>query len=336
MSSAFAVGPVTVDLTAKKPPKLISEFNLFKDNAKQIPNDGVVPYDLNSPLFSDYASKYRFVWMPEGTSAKYDEQEAFSFPVGTIIVKTFSFPHDMRDPSKGEHIVETRLLIHKPEGWIGLPYVWKPDMSDAELKIAGKQVDVKWIHTDGSERSNRYIVPNTNQCMSCHENAKTLQPIGPKARHLNKSYQYAEGEENQLTHWAKIGYLTGVPAPESAPKAAVWDHPETGTLDARARAWLDINCAHCHNPKGAASPSGLDLTILQNDPFKLGVMKPPVAAGRAAVDRLYSIVPGKPDASILVYRLETTDPGIMMPQLPRKLVDEEGVALIREWIAGMK
>ena len=173
--------PVQVDIGAEKPPKLLSAYHLFKDNAKQIPNDGVIPYDLNTPLFSDYAEKHRFVWMPKGAPAKYDNTEAFDFPVGTVLIKTFSFLHDIRDASKGERIVETRLLIRKPKGWIGLPYVWKDDMSDAELKIAGKQVAVTWTHYDGKERSNKYIVPNTNQCISCHENAKKLYSM-QKAR----------------------------------------------------------------------------------------------------------------------------------------------------------
>jgi uncharacterized repeat protein (TIGR03806 family) len=327
---------VQVDINAEKPPKLISAYNLFKDNANQVPNDRVIPYDLNTPLFSDYAAKHRFVWMPNGTSAKYDGKEAFDFPVGTVLIKSFSFLRDIRDPSKGERIVETRLLIHKPKGWVGLPYLWKEDMSDAELKIAGKQVDVTWTHYDGKERTNKYIVPNTNQCMACHENAKKMQPIGPKARHLNREYTYSDGSENQLARWAKLDYLSGAPTPDKCPKAPVWDDPKSGSLDSRARIWLDINCAHCHNPKGSAHPSGLDLSIFQTDPYRIGVNKTPVAAGRGAGGYFHAIEPGKPDESIMVFRIESTDPGIMMPQLPRKLVDEEGVSLIKEWIAGMK
>ena len=326
---------VTFDIDAP-PAKTLSGYNFFVGRgADQIPNEGVIPYDLNTPLFSDYSSKHRFVWMPEGVSATYDDHTVFDFPVGTVLIKTFGYLHDMRDPSKGERIIETRLLVHKEDGWVGLPYIWNEEGTEATLKVAGGTADVEWIHSDGSVRTNNYIIPNMNQCKSCHVTADdTLQPIGPKARHINKDYAYESGAENQLTHWAKAGYLTGVPDPAEAPRLAVYNDPSTGTVNERARAYLDINCMHCHNPdQGGADTTGLDLTYNQTDPTKLGIMKPPVAAGRGAGDLLWDIVPGKPEESILLYRLDSTDPGIMMPELPRRLIDEEGVALIEEWIA---
>lgn len=333
--AAFAAGPVNID-PAAPPAKFISQYNLFKDPQAQIPNDGVVPYDLNTPLFSDYSNKHRFIYLPPGTSATYHAEDTFDFPVGTCIVKTFGYLHDMRDPSQGEKIIETRLLIRKPEGWVGLPYRWSDDMSDAKLAVAGGRQEVSWIHSNGEERKLNYIIPNMNQCKQCHENEKQLMPIGPRARHLNKDYPYTTGSENQLAHWTKIGYLDGLPATlAEAPRIPNADNPNDGTLDERARAYLDINCAHCHNPKGPAYTSGLDLLYSQHERFRFGVMKPPVAAGRGSGDFRFGINPGKPDESILVYRIESTDPGVMMPQLPRQLVHEEGVALIKAWIAAM-
>ena len=314
----------------------MSSYGLFRgDGSAQQPADGVVPYDLNTPLFSDYAIKYRFVRLPPGTSAQYHDSDVFDFPVGTIIAKTFAYLHDMRDPSKGRHLIETRLLIHEPEGWIGLPYVWNEEQTEAALQIAGRTRDVRWIHTDGRERTNNYIIPNVNQCLGCHENNKVMRPIGPKARNLNKDFAYADGTENQLAHWTKLGYLRGAPGAEVAPRLPVSDDPSTGTLDERARAWLEINCAHCHNPKGPARSSGLDLLAAQNDPYKRGFWKTPVAAGRGSGGRSFDIVPGRPDESILVYRLQSTEPGVLMPELSRRLVDEEGLALMREWIASL-
>ena len=331
-----AMEPVSLDPSAK-PAKYLSEYNFFKDAAKQIPNEGVVPYDLNSPLFSDYSTKYRFIYVPPGTQVKYDETEFFDFPVGSAILKTFSFMNDLRDPSKGERIIETRVLLKKDDGeWVGLPYRWKDDMSDAYLAVVGGRATVEWTHLDGEVRMIKYIIPNMNQCKQCHENDKVIQPIGPKARHLNKDFAYDGSVENQLKHWKNAGLLTGLPKDEaSIPQNAVWDNPETGTLNERARAYLDINCAHCHNPKGPAYTSGLDLSIHQESAVRVGVMKPPVAAGRGAGGLDYSIVPGDPDKSILVYRIESLDPGAMMPQLPRQVVHDEGVALIREWITKM-
>lgn len=315
----------------------LRDWKLFVgDGHTQEPAAGVIPYDLNSPLFSDYTAKRRFVKLPTGKKAAYNETEAFDFPVGSIIIKTFSMPADLRDPSKGERLLETRLLVHRPDGWIGLPYVWNEAQTEAKLKVAGGTVDVEWTHYDGGKRTNNYILPNVNQCKNCHENDRKILPIGPKARNLNRDFAYSDGTENQLVRWTKSGILEGAPPPDQAPKLAVWNDPKTGSLDERARSWLEINCAHCHNPKGPARTSGLELMASVSDPVRWGLMKLPIAAGRGSGGRHYDIVPGKPDESILVFRLESTDPGVMMPELPRRLVDDEGVALIREWIGSMK
>jgi uncharacterized repeat protein (TIGR03806 family) len=162
-----------------------------------------------------------------------------------------------------------------------------------------------------------------------------VQPIGPKARHLNRDFSYAEGSENQLEHWTRTHALIGAPAPAQAPRLPVWNDPESGTLEARARAWLEINCAHCHSPDGPARNSGLNLLASQHDARAIGILKPPVAAGLGSGGLQFDIVPGEPDQSILVYRIASTHPGIMMPELGKRLVHEEGVALVRAWIAAM-
>ena len=162
-----------------------------------------------------------------------------------------------------------------------------------------------------------------------------MLPIGPRVAQLNRDYAYEGGVENQLAHWTSAGALTGSPEPAVAPRHPVWNDPATGSLDERARAWLEINCAHCHNPDGPARTSNLDLRYAQTDPTLLGVYKSPVAAGRGSGDRLHDIVPGQPDRSILVFRLESVDPGVMMPELGRSLIDAEGLALVRRWIEAM-
>jgi uncharacterized repeat protein (TIGR03806 family) len=319
-----------------KPFERLSQYGLFSgESAAQEPAQGVIPYDLNSSLFSDYAVKYRFVKLPQGRQATYHENDVFEFPVGTVIAKTFAYPHDARDAAKGRRLIETRILKREPEGWVGLPYVWNEAQTDALLDVAGDTIDVSWIHSDGRSRTNNYIIPNANQCKGCHKSGELVIPIGPKARHLNRDFAYAEGTENQLDHWARSGALAGAPAAASAPRLAVWDDPKSGSLNARARAWLEINCAHCHNPAGPAQNSGLDLLASQQSPTAFGIFKPPVAAGLGSGGLQYDIVPGKPDQSILAYRIASTHPGVMMPELGKRLVHDEGVALIREWIAAM-
>lgn len=329
-------GPVHIDPDAP-PARLISAYNLFKDPAHQIPNDGVLPYDLNTPLFSDYATKHRFVWMPKGASATYRETEVLEFPVGAVLVKTFGFLKDIRDPSLGERIIETRLLIRKPDGWIGYAYIWNEDATEARLAVAGGRADVSWIHYDGQERREEgYIIPNMNECKQCHQENEAILPIGPKARHLNRDFDYGDGIENQLVRWQTAGFLTGAPSPESAPRVPDAEAPESGTLDRRARAYLDINCAHCHNPKGPAQMSGLDLSYTQDDAGKYGVFKAPVAAGRGSGGYRFGIEPGHPERSILMHRVESTEPGVMMPPLPRRVTHDEGIALLEEWITKMQ
>jgi len=332
-----AVRETTPAQAPAQPFAKLSQYALFAgDPAAQVPAEGVIPYDLNSPLFSDYAEKYRFVKLPPGTHATYRDVDVFEFPVGTVIAKTFAYPHDARDPSRGRRLIETRILKREPDGWVGLPYIWDSAQAEATLDVAGDTVDVTWIHTDGRPRTNNYIIPNSNQCKGCHKTGERMTPIGLKARHLNRDFAYRAGTENQLTHWSRRGAMAGAPSPAEAPRLAVWDDPRSGPLDARARAWLEINCAHCHNPEGPARNSGLDLTAAQRNPTAFGVFKPPVAAGIGSGGLAYDIVPGRPDQSILAYRIASTHPGVMMPELGKRLVHEEGVALVRQWIAAMQ
>lgn len=322
--------------TAAVPEKL-SEYGFFKGNpAAQQPVDGIVPYTLNTPLFSDYAEKLRFIKLPAGQSVAYNDTVVLNFPVGTTLIKTFYFPNDFRDSTKGRRLMETRLLIHQPEGWKAFDYVWNEEQTDALLEVAGDTKTVRYTDATGQVKQHAYTIPNLNQCKGCHNHNEVMTPIGPSVRQLNGTLAYGTTTENQLTHWQKAGLITSLPSLEKCPKAPIWNKPETGSLNDRARTWLDINCAHCHNPNGPAMTSGLDLRSSAMDPTALGVLKTPVAAGRGSGGHPYDIVPGKPDESILIYRLHSTDPGEMMPELGRKTVHTESLELVRAWIKAMK
>ncbi len=143
------------------------------------------------------------------------------------------------------------------------------------------------------------------------------------------------GSENQLSFWGRQGWLRGLPKVEAIPRLACWDDARTGSIEQRARAWLDVNCAHCHSPTGPAYNSGLHLSANVDRPVEFGVFKTPVAAGRGSGNLTYDIVPGKPDQSILVFRISSTESGIAMPEFGRSLVHAEGVVLMREWIQGL-
>lgn len=333
---ANANGAVYVNLE-KIPYKKLSEYSFFKGQLNQLsPNDRVLPYDLNSALFSDYAHKARFVWMPEGNSAQYSPNSTLNFPEGAVLIKNFYYENDERQPSKGKRIIETRLLVHKKSGWEAYTYVWNNDQTEAQLELAGDDKNVEWINAEGKNMKVQYSIPNKNQCKGCHNINNTLMPIGPKVRNLNKIYAYSDGNANQLQKWASIGYLNAYDPNASHPKIAAWNDSTTGSLEERAKAYLEINCGHCHNPDGPANTSGLFLTMLNSDPNRWGICKSPVAAGRGAGNKKVDIQPGDAEASILFFRMNSANPGIMMPELGRKLIHNEGIALIRDWINSME
>lgn len=329
---------------ASIPMEKLSDYHFFEGKtAEQKPALGVVAYSLNTPLFTDYAEKLRFVKLPENQTVAYNDKEVLDFPVGTTIIKTFYYPNDFRKPESGRRLIETRLLIHENEGWKALDYVWNEEQTEAFLEVAGDTKEVNYVDANGKKKKHEYVIPNLNQCKGCHNRNEKMTPIGPSARQLNGVYNgksatndYLQSADNQLISWQKMGILTNLPAIEAVPKAPIWNKPESGSLDARARIWLDINCAHCHRLGGPAQTSGLNLSIHETEPIAFGVMKTPVAAGRGSGNRSYDIVPSKPDESIIVYRMESTDPGVMMPEVGRKTTHKEGVELIKEWIRAMK
>ncbi len=320
-------------ILAEKPPKLLSEYGFFEGPGIASPVDGVVEYDLATPLFSDHALKFRHVHVPAGQQASWSEGEAFEFPVGSALVKTFAYPADFRAPDRDIRLIETRLLLRQADGWKAYAYVWNDAQTDAELKIAGKRLPVSFVDAQGTAAEFSYAVPNRNQCKGCHDVGGNVTPIGPKARNLNRVAP--DGGGNQLAQWVERGMLASAPSPEHWPAGVDW-RDEGSSVEARARAWLDVNCAHCHRRDGPASNSGLFLVALETDPVALGIGKRPVAAGRGAGDNEFDIVAGKPEESILLTRVESTEPGVMMPELGRNLEDQAAVELLRKWILTLR
>ncbi|TKT75503.1 hypothetical protein XW59_019705 [Aquamicrobium sp. LC103] len=320
---------------ADRPPKLLSEFGFFDDMRTQKPAAGVVPFAPHTALFSDGALKYRFVHVPEGKAATFVADEAFEFPAGSALVKTFAFPSDYRAPGKDVRLIETRVMLRHEDGWHAWAYLWNEEQTDAELKIAGARVDISTIDEEGEPLAFSYSVPNKNQCKGCHAFSGEIVPLGPKARNLNFDFDYPGGTRNQLEHWKEAGILEGLPDPSTVAFVPDWQD-EGADIDARARAWLDVNCAHCHRREGPASNSGLFLTWGEKSATALGIRKRPVAAGRGSGGRQFDIKPGDPDGSILNYRVESTEPGIMMPELGRGLEDRKAAEMLRQWVSQLR
>lgn len=315
----------------------LSDYGFFKGKLADLsPVDDVIPYDLNTALFSNYAEKLRFIKVPAGKQIIYNDTGWFNMPVGTVLIKNFYFPKDFQHPEKGRTIIETRLLVNEENGWNSYPYIWNNEQTDAFYDVAGEKKMITFIK-DGKTNTTHYLIPNKNQCKGCHLENKKMVPVGIAARHLNKSHLYGDLLiENQLARWNKLGILSGLPRDMKAiPSNALWQNDKE-PLEKRARSYLDINCGNCHNPKGPANTSGFFLDIRETNPTALGIYKTPVAAGQGSGGFKYDILPGKPEQSILVYRMKTNDPGKAMPELGREQLHKEGIELISEWIRQMK
>jgi uncharacterized repeat protein (TIGR03806 family) len=297
-------------------PRSLSEFGFFADGKGQVPAPGVVPYELKVPLWSDGAEKLRFIYLPEGARLGAEGEGLLRFPVGSAIIKTFAF-----GTGADRRLIETRVLLHRADGWVALPYRWNAEQTEATLALAGGRLD---LVTPAGEAIS-YAIPNKNQCKTCHSKDGQVIPIGPKARNLSAQW---------LGDMRREGRLAGdIAAGDRLPD---WRTRATGPAEPLARAYLDVNCAHCHQPGGGASNSGLDLRWEQTDPHAIGIMKRPVAAGRGAGGHDFSVLPGRPEASILLYRMDSAEPGIAMPELGKSSIDHDGVAVVRRWIAEMK
>ena len=314
-------------------PEKLSEFEFFLDDSAQLPDDKVIPYELISTLFSDYSYKQRWVYVPNNKKAEYVENWVFDFPTGSALIKTFYYPVDERAPELGKQLLETRLLLRKESGWEAVSYAWNEEQNEAYKKIAGKTINASWTDFMGEEKAVRYRVPNVNQCKECHDADDQISPIGPKARNINKELDFKDGEFNQLVYWMNKEIIDEYPMDLVSPVDWL---DETKDINDRVRSYLDVNCGHCHSPTGNANSTGLYLHLNETRDINLGVFKKPVATGRGSGGNKYSIVPGKPEESILLYRMQSMDPGVMMPESGRALTHEEAVEMIREWILLMK
>lgn len=328
--------PGTPCIPKTGPHPTLSDYRLFQGELNQLqPIDALLPYDLNTELFSDYAQKKRFVHIPNGKTITQSSNGELEFPIGSILVKTFLFNHNMQDPSSARKILETRLLILQENGWSAETYVWNEAQTEATLHQTGDTKMVSWLDENGTEKSVSYRIPSVNDCSNCHGGNENITPLGPTIRNLNKSYFYDDGESNQITRWQQSGFINVDENPSTMPQLPVWNDPTSAPLNLRARAYLNVNCASCHNPSGSASNSALFLDYDRKDPFHLGICKSTIAAGTGSGGLTYNIVPGKPEESILHYRMNSDEPAVRMPEIGRKLIHKEGVELIRDWIENL-
>lgn len=337
------VSPVVVDLTQVPYPKL-SDYKFFEGEMKDLtPALNVIPYEPSSVLFSDYAHKKRFVWMPAGVKATFDaDNKILNLPVGSALIKNFYY--DNVQPENITKIIETRIMIRKESGWIFADYVWNADQTEAFLDLAGSYVPISWKDENDVVRSVNYRIPSEVQCIVCHKErieipggeVTTHIPIGIKPQNLNFNYNYGTESKNQLTKWIEQGYLEGNFTFPTAENTVVNYDDTSKPLEQRVRAYFDINCAHCHAQDRHCDYRPMRFAYSEtggaNGHTNMGVCVP--TSDMQDFPTAYSsiIKPGNVDRSMLYYRINTTDESYRMPLHGRTLIHEEGVALIEEWI----
>lgn len=324
------LSPVVVDLSTVPYPKL-SDYKFFTGEMKNLePAYKVLPYDLNSSLFTDYALKKRFVWMPEGTQATYSSDgEVLNFPTGAALIKNFYYNNVL--PGNVTKIIETRIMIKKADGWIFANYIWNNEQTEAFLDMNGSSLSVSWMQ-NGEEMAVNYKIPSQEDCTKCHSFDNKNTPIGPKPHNLFKNFNYASGIKNQLLKWQEEGYLSNVPS--TVTPIADWTDT-TQSLDLRARSYLAVNCGHCHNPKGFCEDTPLNLTFeATTDSYNLGICVMPHHA--VTGNQKYIIAGQDARMSLMYFKMNTNIQEEMMPPVGRSTVHTEGVLLIQQWINSME
>lgn len=337
------VSPVTVDLTQVPYPKL-SDYNFFEGDLKlQIPALNVIPYAPSSALFSDYAHKKRFVWMPTGSKSTFvSDDKVLDLPIGSALIKTFYY--DNVQPENVTRILETRVMIRKATGWIFADYVWNTEQTEAFLDLAGSYVPVTFKDENNITRSVNYRIPSEVQCMVCHKNNEmvnnelviTYIPIGIKPQNLNYNYNYGTVSKNQLTKWIEQGYLNESFTFPTADNTIANYSDTSKPLELRARSYIDANCSHCHQENRHCDYRPMRFAFKEtggvNGHTNLGVCVP--TADMQDFPSAYNTIikPGDTNRSMMFYRINTIDESFRMPLHGRTLIHDEGVAIIGEWI----
>lgn len=326
--------PVNLDVDSY-PLDRLSEYGFFVGELADLePNASVIPYTVNSPLWADGAEKGRFFVMPEGTKITRTEEDEWLFPVGTVFIKTFYFDVDL-GAAEDLSIIETRLLVQSAPGeWDSHIYLWDDVQIDAEHVKAGADVTLEIIDASGQPDSQLYLVPDQNVCESCHQRDDEVRLLGPTTAQMNAEYEIGGELVNQID-WLAANDMFDAAVPAASTLDAYPNPAGDAAVDARARSYLHGNCAHCHRPGGDGGASGLKFGFNETDPADFGVCKLPAAAGGASDGRRYDIFPGRPDLSIVPFRMASEDPEVKMPELPSLLADDFGVVLIEEWITAM-
>lgn len=237
----------------------LSAYNIFEGNPQDlVPTQDFHLLELNSPLFTDYAKKQRLIKVPNGTEMT-KIGSLLDFPDETILVKTFYYNNDDRDTSLGKRVIETRLMIKKDGLWNVATYIWNETQTDGILTLNGSSTPINWITETGENRSTVYLIPNEDECIACHQSNDEMIPLGTTLKNLNREVTRNGSSINQLTHLQSVAILNQFDITQASSMVNYKD--ENVTLEERARAYFDINCAHCHNPTAWEASAEQDLDL---------------------------------------------------------------------------
>ena len=298
----------------------LSQLGVFVGNvADQVPREDFHPYDVNASLYSDGASKFRFIYVPPGTQIHVND-DRWTIPVGAYLVKTFYFPRDARNPALGRRLIETRFLVRHSDGFVVSTYLWNDEQTDAIASGGNVDVPISWIDETGAEHDDHFHVPGTSQCQSCHSE----RALGLRTRQWAPNTPETSG---QLERFVASGVLDSLPVIGNALEDPLGSAP----LEARARSYLDANCAHCHAPDGSAASTDLYWDLEHTTASTL-----PLCRSTSKIDGTDQvIVPGNPAQSSFLARMRSGDPFLRMPRGPTHVPDGQGIAVLSAWVAQM-
>lgn len=327
--TALGLGLAHGKQAAPPAPSDLGQTGLYSDSAAKTIDSRNLSYSPQYPLWSDGASKRRWIYLPPGTSIDASDPDVWAFPVGTKVWKEFSF-HGRR--------VETRLIEKTgADQWRFAAYAWSDDESAAVLVPSRGRKSVAEI-----EPGLRHDIPSVSDCQACHVNART-EILGFSALQLSSDRDpaaphaepVAAGMVN-LEALIQKGLIGSFPPQWREQPLRI----EAPTPTARAAlGYLHANCGNCHNPAGTLDV----INLLLRHSVAPGVKGEPALQtgvdkhGRFHIpgmmpDETFLIHPGDPNHSTVLYRMATRDPFRQMPALATKLVDADAVALVRRWI----
>ena len=313
-------------------PRLLSETGVFSSVAGHVVHPALIPYDVNAPLWSDGSHKARWIGIPGEGKLTYSASRGWDLPEGSVLVKSFALEREAGRPETRRWI-ETRLLTRQEGEWIGYSYEWNEEQTEAELvEKTGRDVDftIADPESDGGVRTQSWHYPSRAECMVCHSRAAKYV-LGISTHQLNREYAYSSGSRNQIELYEALGMFDGeLPKrPEEMDKLAALDD-ESASLDLRARSYLHANCSFCHVPAGGGN-SAVDFE-LGADPEKAMLVDAAPVHNKFGLDDAKIVAHGSPERSVLMYRISRRGKS-QMPPLASAIVDEQAVAVLREWIA---